>query len=393
MGHTACFTLGINYWPGRSAMYMWERFDLGEIREDAARLRSLGFDLVRFFLMWEAFQPQADRIDADALRRLIAIADAFGNAGLRVMPTLFTGHMSGANWLPDWTLDRQTPHGRFRTISGGRESPYGIGDFYADEDLLAAQERFSRAVGGALRAHPALYLWDLGNEFSNLREPRRPQDAAYWSERLTYALHDSSGVGATGGIHGEDLERDRGIRPSSIARPWEIATMHGYSVYSAWSRGKYDTAVVPFLAELVRCFTGKPVLFSEFGNPACPPAGRSIGNFACLNEDEMAAYATGVLDRLWRGGAIGAMWWCWADYASNLADWPPFDRAPHELRFGILRADGGEKPVAQALARFGAEGRRVVPASRPEVREADYYAALPAGIVKEYADYCRAFAG
>jgi endo-1,4-beta-mannosidase len=362
-------------------MYMWERFDLGEIREDAARLRGLGFDLVRFFLSWEAFQPQADRIDPDALRRLVAVTDTFGGAGLRVMPTLFTGHMSGVNWLPAWTLDRATPHGRFRTITNGHESQYGIGDFYADHHLLTAQELFARAVGKALKAHPALYLWDLGNEFSNLREPRRPEDAASWSARLTHALYETSGVGTTGGIHGEDFERDRGIRPSSIARPWEIATMHGYPAYSAWGRGNDDTLVVPFLANLARAFTGKPLLFSEFGSPAW------------LNEEAIAAYATAVLDRLWRGGAIGAMWWCWADYDLRLTDWPPFDRATHELRFGIVRADGSEKPVAQALARFRAEGRRVVPAPPPLVNEAEYYAALPGGIVKEYADYRRAFAG
>ena len=51
------FLLGINYWPRRSAMYMWERFDLGEIREDAARIAELGLDVVRFFLSWDSFQP------------------------------------------------------------------------------------------------------------------------------------------------------------------------------------------------------------------------------------------------------------------------------------------------------------------------------------------------
>ncbi len=55
------FWLGINYWPRRSAMYAWQRFDLGEIREDMARTAELGFDVVRFFLMWEAFAARARR--------------------------------------------------------------------------------------------------------------------------------------------------------------------------------------------------------------------------------------------------------------------------------------------------------------------------------------------
>lgn len=57
------FLLGINYWPRRSAMYMRERFDLGEIRDDFAHIRDLGLRVVRFFMMRDDFQPDADRMD------------------------------------------------------------------------------------------------------------------------------------------------------------------------------------------------------------------------------------------------------------------------------------------------------------------------------------------
>ena len=63
------FLLGINYWPRSSAMYAWERFDLAEIREDMARIKSLGLDVVRFFLLWERFQPHPDTVDERALQR------------------------------------------------------------------------------------------------------------------------------------------------------------------------------------------------------------------------------------------------------------------------------------------------------------------------------------
>ena len=398
------FLTGVNYWPRRSAMYMWERFDLGEIREDAVRIRALGLDVVRFFLSWEAFQPTPDAMDAIALDRLVAVMDAFAVEGLRAMPTLFCGHMSGVNWLPAWTLDPTTPHGRFRTIAGGAESPYGAGDFYADEGLLAAQERFARTVGTRLRAHPALYLWDLGNEFSNLREPATPNDAARWSARLTQALLDTSGVGATGGIHGEDLERYRGILPSSIAAPWQHASMHGYPVYSAFARDRLDAEVVPYLSQLVQSCTHKRVLFTEFGNPTCPAQGDdnschperseaesrdSHASFACLTEAEMSAYATAVLDKLQRSGALGAFWWCWADYAAEIAHLPPFDRAPHELTFGIIRSDGSAKPVGAALAAFAAEQRPVADLPPPIVDEPTYYNDLPESIAHTYATYCR----
>jgi endo-1,4-beta-mannosidase len=382
------FVLGVNYWPSRSAMYMWKRFDLGEIREDMAHIRSLGLDLVRFFLLWEDFAPDADRLDASALRNFGAVIEAVAENGLRAIPTLFCGHMSGVNWLPAWTLDKATPHGRFRTIAGGATLPYGIGDFYRDPALLAAQTRLARVIGERAHGSPALYLWDLGNEFSNLREPETPDDAAAWSKLLTNVLSEASGSGTTAGIHGEDFERDRHIRPSTLAKPFDAATMHGYSVYSNFSRGRLDANVVPFLCRLVQSFAGKPVLFSEFGNPQCAPQNASHFGVECLTEEEMTQYAEAVLERLLACGAVGAMWWCWSDYALSLAELPPFDLAPHELRFGMIRADGTEKPVAQALARFAGKGQEVRETPPPIIDEEHYFASLPQGVFEIYREYC-----
>ncbi|MBV8369960.1 MAG: hypothetical protein JO036_13690 [Candidatus Eremiobacteraeota bacterium] len=394
------FSVGVNYWPRRSAMAMWRRFDAGEIREDFGRIAGLGLDAVRFFLRWDDFQPSADVVDGAMLARLEAVADLAAEAGLQTMPALFCGHMSGVNWLPPWALDPATPHGRFRTLSGGAESPYGIGDFYKNGPLLDAQLVFARAVGERLHAHPAVFAWDLGNEFSNLREPATEHDAAEWSRRLTAALHETSGIPVTAGTHGEDLTRNRNLRLSSLCQPFAFATMHGYPVYSAFSRSRLDPEVVPFLALLAASFAHKPVLFSEFGNPTCPPGKLSpfervampdeppnptispddpvVAPYACLSEDEMAEYCTNVLERLHADGRLGAYWWCWADYADELRGEPPFDRAPHELSFGIIRSDGSEKPVAAALAAFARQRRTVLePHDMPLIAEVYYYRTLP----------------
>jgi endo-1,4-beta-mannosidase len=141
--------------------------------------------------------------------------------------------------------------------------------------------------------------------------------------------------------------------------------------------------------------SGKAVLFNEFGNTTCPPGTVSphdreplpgdpvpdaknrpanAAPYACLTEDEMATYCTQVLDRLQRRGALGAFWWNWADYAKELADTPPFDRAHHEMSFGMIRNDGTFKPVAMALKRFAEEARPIVPPPAPIVREEEWYA-------------------
>lgn len=385
----ARFLLGVNYWPRTRAMAMWSRFDGGEIDEDFARIKALGLDVVRFFLLWEEFQPAPDTISPVALERFAAVLDCAGKHGLLAMPTLFCGHMSGVNWLPEWTLDPARASGRFRTFTHGGVSPYGIGDFYTG-DLLEAQRLLARVVGERARDHPALLAWDLGNEFSNLREPDSQSDAEHWSAALTHDLFESSNVGVTGGLHGEDVTLDRNIRPSSIAAPWTFATMHGYPVYSDFARGRSDPEVVPFLAELTAACAQQRVLFSEFGNPTCPPDAHDVGGFACLSEREMAEYAWRVLDRLQHRGALGAFWWCWADYAAELAQTPPFDRAPHELTFGLVRGDGSAKPVAAALAAFAREGRTVAEPPPPIVEEGAYYAGLPDSLTRAFEAYVEA---
>lgn len=404
------FSLGVNYWPRRSAMAMWQRFDPGEVREDFSRIAALGLDTVRFFLRWDAFAPAAGRVDPVMLERLVTVADLAAEQGLRTMPTLFCGHMSGVNWLPSWTLDPSEGSGRFRTITERGPSPYGIGDFYTGP-LLEAQALLAAAAGRALRDHPALLAWDLGNEFSNLREPRAASEAAAWSARLTEVLGSASGRPACAGTHGEDLSRERNLRLSSLDAPHVFATMHGYSVYSGFSRGRLDPDVVPYLARLAAAFARKPVLFTEFGNPTCPPGKRSPyervalpdepphpavpaddperAAFACLSEEEMATYCTAVLDRLQRQGRLGAYWWCWADYATELRDEPPFDRAPHELTFGIVRSDGSEKPVAAALAAFARERRTCVETDDAPMDEDAYYSALPESLFAGYRRYLK----
>lgn len=393
----APFLLGINYWPRRSGMYMWERFDLGEIREDFARIRSLGLSVVRFFLMWDVFQPHADSIDPVALRRFDEVMDAVAGAGLRAMPSFFTGHMSGVNYLPAWALDPDRPHGRFRTFGSHlQQYGWGAGDFYT-RPLLDALVLQARRVGERCRGHDALYLWDLGNEFSNLRAAGSPAEAAAWSARLAHELYDAAGVESTAGNHGEDLTQDRGIRPSSFCAPLACGVMHGYSVYTSFARGRTDPEVVPFLCQLWQSMCGKPVLFNEFGNPTCPPGTvspydrqplpgdpppdasaipKNAAPYACLTEDEMATYCYEVLDRLQQRGALGGFWWNWADYAATLANTPPFDQAPHEMSFGIIRSDGSFKPVAYKLKEFAEQSRHVVPSPPPIVREDQWFATM-----------------
>ena len=98
----------------------------------------------------------------------------------------------------------------------------------------------------------------------------------------------------------------------------------------------------------------------------------------------MVDYALAILDKLRSRGVLGAMWWCWADYAEEIAHLPPFDDAPHELTFGLVRSDGSFKPIADALSRFAATSPSVLPQAAPIAAEDAFYAGLPQSIYTLY---------
>ncbi len=278
------FSLGVDYWPRSSAMAMWRRFDAGEVREDFARIAGLGLDTVRLFLRWDDFQPAADRADPLMLERLEAVVALAAEAGLLAVPVLFCGHASGVNWLPAWALDRKTPAGRFRTIAGEAESPFGCGDLYGGKLLDAQLSSPARSASGCARippsphgtsatrsaacAEPSHAKVSTGEHSPVLASERTVAD---WSRRLTEALHETSALPVTAGTHAEDVTTDRSIRLGSLCAPFAFASMQGDTVHSAFARSRLDPEAVPFLAMLAAGFSHQPVLVTGFGNPTCPP--------------------------------------------------------------------------------------------------------------------------
>ena len=367
------FRLGVNYWPARTAMYWWDDVRLPEVDRDMARIAELGFQEVRIFLLWERFQPRPERVSDEALLSLETVLRAAERHNIGLVLSLFCGHMSGVNWLPGWAVD-ESAASTIRTVSGGQIVPGAAGDIYANPALLDAQLVLAGRLATTFAGHGGLAAWDLGNEFSNLRWPSQPEEIARWSALLTEALRPAR-VDVAGGLHAQDLEQDRGIRISSIAAPWDEVMMHGYPLYTEVAAAPDDPEWVPFVSATAARFASKRVNAQEFGLPDHE-----------LGEDRVARYAGAVLHRLWRLGAVGASWWCFTDYAAEFQRLPPFDMAPHELHFGLLRADGSAKPVADVWRRFG---RRVAlemsPFDGPD--ELTWYKGLPGTLEQSYSQW------
>src|SRR5438270_11599204 len=168
-------------------MGWWSKFDRAEVAADFARIAASGLDSVRVFLTWEDFQPAPDAVDRAMVERLVTVADLAGELGLSLVPTLFTGHMSGVNWIPAWALGGSDGDVRFRVVSAGAVVESGLRNWYADPAVADAQALLASEVAAALARHDALWAWDLGNEYSNCGLPPRRDAARAWLSRIRAA--------------------------------------------------------------------------------------------------------------------------------------------------------------------------------------------------------------
>ncbi len=371
LNRTNSFRLGVNYWPARTAMGWWTSFDQGEVADDFARIAESGFDSVRLSLLWEDFQPAPETVRAGLLQRLVTVADLAGRAGLVIMPTLFTGHMSGVNWIPRWALGGREGDKRFRVMSGGRIANSGLRNWYTDTAIIRAQALLAGEAAAALSGHNAVWAWDLGNENSNCVVPPSRSSARAWLDRITNAVRTADQAALiTVGLHMEDLEEDRKLGPAEASEFCDFLSMHGYPIYASWAKGPTDEHLLPFLAHATRWLgNGRELLFSEFGLPTYHPSdhgamrARRASRPPLVEEEAAAAYVRRALTELHRAGCTGAMLWCFSDYLPAIWNDPPLDEAVHERFFGLWRADGKPKPSVSSAAAFTGVDRKDDPTS------------------------------
>ncbi len=354
------FLLGVNYWPRRKAMWWWKRFRGPEVAKEFRQIASLRLQLVRLFLLWEDFQPAPDRVDPGALSNFKTVLNIAHAYGLLVMPTLIVGHMSGPNWLPAWALkDDRRPSKMRLTIAGGRVTSRRPRDLYSDEPMLAAQSLLAREVVAAAAGHPALYGWDLGNEINLAQEPASYEAARRWVELLTAEIKriDPARPVTCGALF-FDLQGVRGFRVADVAAG-DFVSVHAYP---DWTRRELSTAAARQAIGGAQAALDRPVFLTEFGVPTAGPEeparsveiawkGRRWQQWL-HSERDAADYYEQVLAEARGRGCLGALAWCYSDYAPSLHRRLPFSRLLHERYFGITRADGTLKPCAHVLRQF-----------------------------------------
>ena len=209
------------------------------------------------------------------------------------------------------------------------------------------------AAAEALRGHPALWAWDLGNENSNCCVPPTREAAVAWLDRMTTRIRAvDPKVAITIGLHMEDLTEDRRLGPREAGRFCDFLCMHGYPIYADFVEGPTDERLLPFLGLITRWLGGREVLFAEFGAPALRAGPELEQAQACgdarttlLDEESAALFTRRALDALRRFGFPARCSGVMGTTPKPLWNDPPLDEAPWERWFGLWRADGSPKPA------------------------------------------------
>jgi endo-1,4-beta-mannosidase len=401
------FVLGVNYWPRTKAMYWWRDFDAREVAQDFALIASLGMTVVRIFLLWDDWQPSPDSVSADCLNNLRTVCDLAAQHRLKLNITFFTGHMSGPNWAPTWLLDDAatypSPHVR-QLVSGAQVVARSYRNPFSDPVAREAARLLLCTVVDALKTHPAIWLWNLGNEPDLFAWPESAAAGRAWVREMTQLIKTLDPQHpVTCGLHVASLLEDNHLRVPDVFAETDVAVMHAYPMYLPIAREPLDPDLVPFSCALVTALCGKPTLMEEWGGCTTTPGKPSevwewvaygqLRRQFMASEDDLAAYVTAVLPKLLQVGASGALLWCFADYHEALWDKPPCDEARHERFFGLVRPDGSLKPHAEALRAFAATHPTVQPANYalPADAAVDYYARPAERFAELYQAYLKQY--
>ena len=356
------FILGVNYWPRKKGIFWWKYFDAQEVKREFDQIKSIGLDTVRIFLLWEDFQPKADKVNQEAIANLISVFRIAQKRTLKILLTLFVGHMSGENWAPTWltkkTTNRKNP---FSVIVSGKRTRFGIRNIYQDKKILAASSLLIKTIVYSVKNEKALLGYDLANEIDNFLKPTNRKQANKWVNFIVKKIREIDKVHPiTLGLHLKNIEAERGFWPQDLAKVCDFLSMHSYSLYAKWADNYLDGKVAGFTNTLIAKMSSAKVMHTEFGLCTTPNKSRQIKTIIngkvskcyLVNENEARHYFAASLKGLYENGALGVMFWCYSDYDPILFNQPPFDRAIHERSFGLFRSNGQLKPYKDIIKEY-----------------------------------------
>lgn len=319
--------IGAHWVPAKTGVGWPLEWDAADLEADFAKMADLGFNTVRFDLLWAWFEPRPGDYNPEAFRQLEVFIRLAHQYAIYLHPALFIGGEVGeAFWDVPWRQGRH-PH--------------------ADAELLRLQTDHAAEFARRYRSEPAILAWDLTDEppFWIVGNQTTDAMAINWTRLLAGALrrYDPARLLCVG-TSMEDISHGP-FRPDNLSAEVDFFSVHPYSIYAPAffpdpmlsERGTYAGAFETTLS----LGAGRPVMLHEFG-----------ASSAQYDPERIAAFDRLTLYSGLANGACGFLPWCYTDAAPDLFRRAPYRLAPHETQFGLTTWDRQDRPRGRVLRKF-----------------------------------------
>lgn len=351
--------LGIGYLPSRTGPALWKAFDPNEIEEDISHIAELGFEALRVPLFWSDFQPALDRIHPRALDHFGHFLQIADDHGLKVKAGLWTGMWDGALWWPDWGIRPAPLPPHWQVIVNDSWVHWGrIRHPFIDERMLVARELLIHELVSFYGTHPALLGWEPLPGFGRLAAAG-PGAALDWIGSSVEALSEASPACYNSFLLALDaLETATAVWPDDVIALGGVPSLSIATFASDRRRLPLSSRWIAFALDLTSTLAGQPMGLHLAGLPTMAPGepSSSRDGVYCANEEEAAEHLANVI-AIARNRNCPDLWlWRWCDIPESRWNSPPYDRPNWRRHTGILRADGSEKKLVEALQYGGGQG-------------------------------------
>jgi len=338
------FLLGANYWNRKHDILMWRKWDRETVKDDLKKAREIGLKVLRAFILAEDFAETDGSLKEDSARKLEEFLNIAQENGLIIFLTLLVGHMSGKNWGFPWDSENKV---------------YEV-------DVLEKTRKFVREVVRRFKNHPALGGWIISNEITLVAKPEKPEQFYNWLRTLYRDIkeEDSHHIVSLG---------DSTTPFSTLLTPEKVEPYVDYfspHLYLYDDNPIRHTMTYLAVLEYCRSLKKKPVILEEYGFPT-----------NLYTEESHARFIEIVLVGALAVGASGAFIWCFSDFPGEEDE--PYLWEPHELAFGLIKANGENKKAAESVKRVS-ELLEILDLNQYTLPQRDIEIVVPAVLYRDY---------
>ncbi len=385
------YPVGVNYWPRDVAVYQWKEYDEKAIERELSVMEGMGINCVRCFIKWTDFiaPGSRDAVDEAFFPKFAHFHGTAARHGIKLVPTLFIGHMSGQDWFPEWfnVTDADVKEGvPFQEIRlPPRKKTSGkVRDIYQDEAVYRAAFAQLEALLPRYKDSSTILSWDLSNENQYMMHPARPEHGCTYMKRLREKIRElDPNHPVTLGM-GKFSEKTgfHSFGEHSIAKYNDYYCVHSYPTFFYPMTVGFIDFYVTYKPEFDVCISRAssiPVQQQEFGlSNLVFSLRRSTTRDFLLG----GYYRTALWGSFIAGSRHGVLAWCFSDFAKPMRKRNPYDHKLSEMTFGNVDTLYQPKASGKELVRF---------ASTIKGLDVEHLAARPPGVAiilpEKYLEY------